>query len=395
MKAIESELAALRERLLGWLMVDALPLWWTVGADHAGGGFHEAIDLAGRPILGERRARVQARQAFSYAVAGGLGWGGPWRQAAQHGLDFFIRRYRRADGLFWNALTAEGQPVETPPYLYEQAFALLALATVSALPEPDPALKPIAEAVLDRLSGERHGAAGGFTGFVDNHIYQTDPHMHLLEAAMAWELASPDPRWRRLADEVAELCLARFMTRDRGILLEYFDATWAPAAGLTGRLVWPGHQFEWAGLLERWGLARGREDARAIARRLYDIGAGHGIDPVRGVAVFELLDDLTVHDPKARLWSQTEWLKAAIILARSERDGERRERYVADAVAGAKALLLYLDAPTPGLWRDKLLGDGTWVQEPAPASSFYHIIDALRVLADWTDGEPRSDSLQS
>jgi len=37
--------------------------------------------------------------------------------------------------------------------------------------------------------------------------------------------------------------------------------------------------------------------------------------------------------------------------------------------------------PVRGLWRDKLLDDGTWVDEPAPASSFYHVIDALRVLA--------------
>jgi mannose/cellobiose epimerase-like protein (N-acyl-D-glucosamine 2-epimerase family) len=37
--------------------------------------------------------------------------------------------------------------------------------------------------------------------------------------------------------------------------------------------------------------------------------------------------------------------------------------------------------PLRGLWRDKLLADGTWIDEPAPASSFYHIIDALRVLA--------------
>ena len=174
----------------------------------------------------------------------------------------------------------------------------------------------------ERLLTERRGTAGGYTGFADERFFQSDPHMHLFEAALAWEQLSPDPRWRALADEVAELCLARFMTPD-GLLLEYFDATWAPAAGLQGRLAWPGHQFEWAGLLERWALRRGREDVRAVARRLYRYGADHGIDPKRGVAVFELLDDLSVNDAKARLWSQTEWLKAALILARSASGDER------------------------------------------------------------------------
>jgi mannose/cellobiose epimerase-like protein (N-acyl-D-glucosamine 2-epimerase family) len=384
MSAVETELEILRRSLLGWLMDEALPLWWTVGADHSSGGFHEAIDLGGRPVLADRRARVQARQVFSYAVAGEMGWKGPSREAVRHGLDYFLARYRREDGLFWNAVTASGAPVDVEPHLYEQAFALLALATVHAS-APDPALPPIADAILDRLMAKRRGAAGGFTGFVEPLTYQSDPHMHLFEAALAWDQAAPGGRWAGLADEVAELALARFISPRHGALLEYFQPDWAPAAGAAGRLIWPGHQFEWAGLLERWALSRRREDVRTTARRLFDIGARHGIDAGRGVAVFELRDDFSVRDIKARLWSQTEWLKAAVILARGEADAALREDLLRNAVAGAKALALYLETPVRGLWRDRLMGDGTWVDEPAPASSFYHIIDALRVLAQGWD----------
>jgi mannose-6-phosphate isomerase len=362
-----------RERLLGWLMNDALPIWWTVGADTARGGFHEAIDLAGKPVLGERRARVQARQIFTYAIAGEMGWTGPWRDAVRHGLDYYVGRYRRPDGLFCNALGADHAPSPANPHLYEQAFALLAIGTAGA-----PEFMPHAETLHDRLLSDRRNRAGGYTGFADDRFFQSDPHMHLFEAMLAWEQISPDPRWRKTADELAELCLTRFMTKD-GVLLEYFDEQWSPAAGMQGRYAWPGHQFEWAGLLERWALRRGRADVRAIARRLYDHGM-RGIDPARGVAVYQLLDDLSVDDPKARLWSQTEWLKAALILARAE-TGAARRRYLDDAVAAANALLLYFDTPVAGLWRDKLQHDGSWVDEPAPASSFYHIIDALRVLA--------------
>lgn len=385
MTDIESALASMRENLLKWLLNDALPIWWTVGADKTG-GFHEAIDHAGRPVLGERRARVQARQIFTYAVAGELGWSGPWRDAVRHGLDFYIGRYLRPDGLFVNALLRDGAPSPAAPHVYEQAFAMLAIATAG-----DASLVPIADAVRERLSSDRRGPAGGYTGFADDRFFQTDPHMHLLEAALAWERISPDPRWRALADEIAELCLTRFMTRD-GLLLEYFDASWVPAAGLQGRLAWPGHQFEWAGLLERWALRRGREAVRTVARQLYRYGADHGVDPKRGVVVFELLDDLTVHDAKARLWSQTEWLKAALILARSA-SGEERQRYMTDAIAAGKALMLYCDTQIPGLWHDKLLGDGSWVDEPAPASSFYHIIDALRVLAAWPADPMRDETV--
>ncbi len=378
---VEAELATHRERLLRWLLDDALPLWWSVGGDHAAGGFHEAIDLAGRPVRAERRARVQARQIFTYAVGGELGWTGPWREAVAHGLDYFVGRYRRPDGLFWNTLSVTGEPVGPAAHLYEQAFALLALATASGVAKAPPAAEIIAEAIVERLYAERRGAAGGFTGFPDEQVYQSDPHMHLLEAALAWEGIAPGGPWGQLADEVVELCLIRFISPRHGALLEYFDSTWAPAAGTAGDAIWPGHQFEWAGLLERWALARGRADARAVARRLYDVGMRHGIDAKRGVAVFELAGDFSVREPKTRLWVQTEWLKAALILAQSENDPERRRSYLGDAVAAAKALTLFLDVPVRGLWRDKLLDDGTWVDEPAPASSFYHVIDALRVLA--------------
>jgi mannose-1-phosphate guanylyltransferase/mannose-6-phosphate isomerase len=56
-----------------WLRVNALPLWWSLGADHARGGFHEALTLDGRPCDWPRRMRVQARQVYAYAQAGMMG----------------------------------------------------------------------------------------------------------------------------------------------------------------------------------------------------------------------------------------------------------------------------------------------------------------------------------
>ena len=50
------------------------------------------------------------------------------------------------------------------------------------------------------------------------------------------------------------------------------------------------------------------------------------------------------------------------------------------AANGAEALLKYLDTPVRGLWRDKLRADGTFVDEAAPASSFYHIVCAILEL---------------
>ncbi|HLY06855.1 MAG TPA: sugar phosphate nucleotidyltransferase, partial [Rhizomicrobium sp.] len=83
-----------------WLMTSALPLWWTLGADHESGGFHELLDQDGMAGAAPRRARVQTRQSFVYAEAAGLGWQGPSREAAVHGMRYFRAHYLRDDGLF-------------------------------------------------------------------------------------------------------------------------------------------------------------------------------------------------------------------------------------------------------------------------------------------------------
>ena len=35
-----------------------------------------------------------------------------------------------------------------------------------------------------------------------------------------------------------------------------------------------------------------------------------------------------------------------------------------------------------GAWRDKLAADGSWVEEPAPGSSLYHVVCALAEVVD-------------
>lgn len=368
------------ERLTRWMLTQALPVWWERAADRDRGGWHDVVAQDGAIPAVDRRARVQGRQTYVYALAGQLGWGGPWREAATQGLDSLIARYRRPDGLFRTKVTAEGEPADETAVLYDQAFVLLAMASLlKAWPERG----ELAETGRKlRGTARAHFAhpAGGFREASDERPFQSNPHMHLFEAALAWEEADPDPAWRALADEVAELCLTRFIDPQSGALREFFAADWRPAAGLDGRIVEPGHQFEWAWLLLRWAARRRREDARAAARRLFEIGARYGVDPARGVAVNALLDDFSVHDPDARLWPQTERIKSALALAAVAAGSDERESLFSEAVNGVDGLLPYLQTRIPGLWYDRMKPDGALVQEPAPASSFYHIACAIAEL---------------
>ncbi len=359
-----------------WLATSALPLWWSLGADHRHGGFHELLDSNGIPVAAPRRARVQARQVFVYATAETLGWRGPGREAALHGMSWFRAHYLRDDRLFRSEVDSGGHATDEAARLYDQSFALLAMASLHALPGAPGVFREEAEALLAALHGTLRHKAGGFRE-VDASQFQANPLMHLLEAALAWAEAGGGAKWEALVDEIVALCLSRFIDPDEGFLREHFTASWEPAVGERGRLVEPGHQFEWAWLLARWARRRREPTAELAARRLFAAGA-RGIDPVRGVAIDALNEDMTIRSSRARLWPQTERLKAALLLHEGRSDAD--DSYLAHALAAAESLWRYLEMPTRGLWRDKLTPTNRFVDEPSPASSFYHIIGAVAAL---------------
>jgi len=94
------------------------------------------------------------------------------------------------------------------------------------------------------------------------------------------------------------------------------------------------------------------------------------------VAINVVLEDLQVLDGGARLWPQTERLKAGLRLAQAT--GKPTD--LDGAVGAAEALLKYLDVPVTGLWRDRMTEKGNFIPEAAPASSFYHILCAVLEL---------------
>ena len=362
-------------RFADWMRLRALPIWSSLG-QATDGAFAEVLSLDGRSLSLPRRARVQARQIFVYAHAGINGWQGPWRCIVKRGLERLYADYLRPDGLCRTTLTSTGTPLDETAYLYDQAFVLFALSAAKSAGIDDPTLETRAVALRDALLAA--GPADGGLIEAGDHPYQSNAHMHLLEACLGWEAAGGDAGWTALADRVVDLAMTHFIDAEGGFLREFFASDWTPASGEDGRLVEPGHQFEWAWLLARVGRARGRADVTEAARRLYAFGRT-GISERPMIAIDAMNEDGTVRSRRARLWPQTEWLKASLILAENATDGER-QRLMEDAASALRALWLYL---TPeGLWRDKHLPQGGFIDEPAPASSLYHIAAAFGQLAE-------------
>jgi mannose/cellobiose epimerase-like protein (N-acyl-D-glucosamine 2-epimerase family) len=367
-------LHALNERLIGWLVNDAYPRWALHGIDPQNGGFVEAIGQDGRALPLPRRARIHPRQVYAFAQAPALGWRGDVAGIVERGMEYFTAHYRRSDGLFRSLAGADGTVLDERATLYDQASALLGLAAAAAL-EDGSELERRAVALrgtIDRLLGAGDGSLRSEDAA--HAIRESNPHMHLLEACVAWAEIGRDAGWRTWVNRLVELARSRFIREDSGALGECYMAAWQPAPGLAGRLIEPGHQFEWAWLLLRCESQYPNGTLRDTALRLLSIGEEHGVH--RGVAINRLLDDMTIADANARFWPQTERLKAAALAATLTRD----PRYWSMAQDAASSFFPYLDTPLPGLWFDQKTSDGAIQDTPAPASTLYHIVGAIAAL---------------
>jgi mannose-6-phosphate isomerase len=372
-----------------WLRESAYPLWALNGIDQANGGFIETLGQNGAGFPHPRRARVQPRQIYAFAQAPKFGWQGDVGRILRRGTDYFATHYQRPDGLFRTLAAVDGAPLDERAVLYDQAFALLGYAAAGAALHAREEFEQRALALRDAIDTGFRAHDGAFYSHENQQgLFESNPHMHLLEACLAWAEIGRDRGWAQWVRQLADLALTKFIRPGSGALGEAFTADWSPAPGIAGRIVEPGHQFEWAWLLlrceprgpePRGPESRGPESRavgaqRAVALRLIAIGESAGVH--NHVAINALLDDLSVHDPNARLWPQTERLKAALLAA--QLTGE--QSYWEMAASAAAAILPYLETPVAGLWLDLQLPSGELVDAPAPASTFYHLVGAILVL---------------
>lgn len=363
-------------RARAWLFDHALPLWWDRGFDRASGCFEERLDHIGNAVALPRRVRVQARQTFVYAMAGKLRWTGPWREAVEAGAKVLLEKGLRADGGTNHTLDAQGAVIDDRRDLYDAAFVIFALAHASmALQRPALAAKAT-ELAAWVMTTWRHPNGGLREGDIDAvPPRRQNPHMHMLEALLALHEATGDARVLDDAKEIVRLFETRFVSAEWGALLEYFDDGWAPAPGRDGFVTEPGHQFEWAWLIDRVHRASGH-DARDLARRIQLHGEVYGVDAASGFVADEVWAEGDVKTPTSRFWPSTERIKANVVWW--ERTGDPNA--AAAAVQAFDVLMKYCDTPVPGLWRDRRLPGGAFAEEPAPASSFYHVMLAFAEL---------------
>uniref|UniRef100_UPI0025C12411 AGE family epimerase/isomerase n=1 Tax=Brevundimonas sp. TaxID=1871086 RepID=UPI0025C12411 len=189
-----------------------------------------------------------------------------------------------------------------------------------------------------------------------------NPHMHMLEAMLAWQAVAPDSAFEAAARVSLDLCRDHIVVD--GAIREYFTEAWA-VDPKTGHIIEPGHLEEWAWLLRHaqgvgFDVGVEPEDLhrRAVAQGQTSLGMIREIGP-SGVVL----------DGGRRLWAQTEAIRTGLAFG---------DANVCDLVD--RLLATHLATDVQGLWADSYDVEGRSPEAAAPASSLYHLMTAFSEL---------------
>ncbi len=381
----EPQRAAAR-RFVDHVFTDMARLWLDYGWDAAGNHSIErlqAADLAPAP-LGYRRSMAVARQLFFFAQA--------WRVA---GHDACAARahalYADLTGRFWDrqhdgwffSLTpgGNGRPADPRKDAYGHAFAIFALSEYGAIFGKAAAIE-WARRTLAAMQQHLLLPQGWFAQSASRDWRSPDmaleqnPHMHLLEALLALHAATRDPAVLRDAGEIVLLFMQRLRADDGTKVLEHFDAAGRPN-GETGRIVEPGHSYEWAGLLLDYAAASGERQYRQIAAPLLAWADAQGFDPQYGGIYDQLDTEGRVVSDRKRIWPLTECIKLQAMRAM-----ETAEPAAFTALDRRIAFLTQHYLTPDGGWREFLRRDLSPDSDYLPATTPYHLATAALKVAE-------------
>ena len=359
-------------RVRHWLFEETLPLWSTNGVDRVHGGFHETLGFDGLPKSNPKRMRTMARQIYVFSVAKLLGWDGPADELIAHGIDFINSHGRTHSGGWVRTFNPDGSVLDSTEDVYDHAFVLLALA--HATKAGHPGAEELGRQTFDFLKDhlEDDTQRGYFETPERTNQRRSNPHMHLLEAFLAWYTVTGERLHLRRAVRVVDLFRDAFFDTDTWTLGEFFDANWIPEASERGQWTEPGHQFEWASLLVDFGNVTAQTDLLEHARKLYATGIAYGLNRTTGLAYNAVSRFGVPIDRMSRSWPQAEAVKAEIALREL---GGTREREIEDSVA--RLFRCHIDPAPKGLWVDVIDERGMGVSDDVPASILYHLVSAL------------------
>lgn len=365
--------------------LDFVPAWIGLAQDRQSGGVVERLDANGRPVQGEPRTTlVQARTIFALAQLY-LVTGNPALLDAARDIHAFMTAHLRLpSGGYRYSVEPNGEIGSDPKSgicrAYDQSFALLAFVT---LQKADPSLVDddaidtlwsFIETLVEPTTGalyEDDVMAGSSARAGDRRAQ--NPQMHMLEALLQAYDLTRQGKWLQRATGYVALAERYFVDPSTGAVREFVAHDLSPLEGAEGARREPGHQYEWAWLLERFIELGGDERVKPLADRMAGFADAHGVrrsgEALDG-APFDALDaDGGVTEATHLLWPLTEAGKLASLHHLQGRRG------AADRARELEMLIFsFYFSPGDLRWVNQVDGAGRVVWNDALSRLIYHVL---------------------
>jgi mannobiose 2-epimerase len=328
------------------LRENILPFWIDRVVDRAGGTFHGALtnDLRVDPSA-ERGALLTSRILWTFSAAYRHYTDPAYLAMADHAyVDLMTRFHDARHGGFYWSINADGSVLRDRKQVYEQAFAIYALAEYHAATGRR---EPLDQAIATFRLIEAHSREPRHGGYLEafgrdwapiadmrlspvdlNEPKSQNTHLHIMEAYTNLLRVWPDAALRQAQTELLGIMLDRIVNPATSHLGLFFAEDWT----LRSDRISYGHDIEAAWLLTQ--AAEGLGDAaltariRALAVRIAEVTLAEGIDADGGV--FNEGSPAGYTDTNKEWWQQAE----AVIGFLNAYQLSRDERFLA---AGARS----------------------------------------------------------
>ena len=356
-------------------MSRSLDLWAKRGRD-AHGGWYEHLGKDGTPDRGApRRHRIQARQAYSYAVAHEHGWF-DGLDIAKTSFEFMCLQGWLGQH-FIHRMDTQYTVTDERCDLYDHAFYLLAAASLFKQ-TGEHQYKQWIDKIIGAIDALQSSTGGWNEDELGTLPRRQNPHMHLFEVHLYLYETTKDPRFLKRANVSLSLFKAHFYNASAQAINEFFNPDWTVVSTQSGQSLEPGHAAEWIWLLGWYDRLTG-DNHKVIREAIFDRLA-------RQAGPY-LIDEARAPDSRPvrttrRLWVQTEWIKAHITLA-------------LDGYSPAEVMLPSLldhfrkDYLTNhGLWHDQFDSRGKDIAQTIPVSTMYHVVAMIGELERFVQNNP-------
>ncbi|SDX87086.1 PfkB family carbohydrate kinase [Citreimonas salinaria] len=356
-----------------------IPAWLALALPPGGEGPTPVLEALGES--GPRTTLTQCRVAFTLAHLHTATGRADLLAAAERVHGFVAAHLRDADGGYRFSVAPDGTALEDPAShlrrSYDQSFALLALAALfrtgsSQVTEAD--LEALWTFVDTQLVDPETGALWeDDRGAEGSEIRAQNPQMHMLEALLEAHAATGREVWLDRARPIVRVAREHLIDSSTGAVREFVGSDLKPLDGPLGARREPGHQFEWAWLLRRYGAAARDKAAAADARRMVEFAEARGMrheGPLTG-APYDAVDAAGhVTEATHLLWPLTEAGKVYAQMSLNEGDAAAAAK--ARRIAGTIFGRYFAPMDTPR-WVNRLDGDGRVVWDTALSRLLYHV----------------------